>query len=83
MFLIKRFTPPLYCLFAAHPNKLITKQWRSKILGSHLSVSPTIDAYFDADRLDLGRIDIIPCPEKMATKKGKKTGRSKSRKILI
>ena len=33
--------------------------------------NPTIDACFDADRLDLGRVGIIPDPERMATKKGK------------
>ena len=38
---------------------------------TYRTTSPTIDACFDADRLDLGRIDIIPRPEKMATKKGK------------
>ena len=31
----------------------------------------TIDACFDADRLDLGRVNITPDPEKMATEKGK------------
>ena len=33
--------------------------------------NPTIDACFDADRLDLGRVGIIPDPERMATEKGK------------
>ena len=33
--------------------------------------NPTIDACFDADRLDLWRIGIIPDPQKMATEKGK------------
>ena len=32
---------------------------------------PTIDACFDADRLDLGRVGITPDPAKMATEKGK------------
>lgn len=32
---------------------------------------PTIDACFDADRLDLWRVEIIPDPEKLATEKGK------------
>lgn len=32
---------------------------------------PTIDACFDADRLDLGRVGITPDPAKMATAKGK------------
>lgn len=31
---------------------------------------PTIDACFDADRLDLGRVGITPNPKKMATKTG-------------
>ena len=31
-----------------------------------------LDACFDADRLDLGWVDIKPDPAKMATKKGKK-----------
>lgn len=32
---------------------------------------PTIDACFDADRLDLWRVGITPDPERMATQKGK------------
>ena len=32
----------------------------------------TIDACFDADRLDLGRVGITPDPARMATKKGAK-----------
>ena len=38
---------------------------------THLTGNPTIDACFDADRLDLGRVNIKPDPEKMATEKGK------------
>ena len=37
--------------------------------------NPTIDACFDADRLDLGRVNITPNPEKMATEKGKELAR--------
>ena len=37
--------------------------------------NPTIDACFDADRLDLGRVGIIPDPARMATKKGKEMAR--------
>lgn len=33
--------------------------------------NPTIDACFDADRLDLGRVGINPDPDRMATEKGK------------
>ena len=33
--------------------------------------NPTIDACFDADRLDLWRAGIIPDPDRMATKKGR------------
>ena len=37
--------------------------------------NPTIDACFDADRLDLERVGIIPDPERMATEKGKELAR--------
>lgn len=47
---------------------------------THRTGNPTIDACFDADRLDLGRVDIIPRPEKMATKKGKKIAARNLRK---
>ena len=40
--------------------------------------NPTIDACFDADRLDLGRVGIIPDPARMATKKGKEIARMQS-----
>jgi uncharacterized protein len=33
--------------------------------------NPTIDACFDADRLDLWRVGITPDPNKLATEKGK------------
>ena len=36
---------------------------------------PTIDACFDADRLDLWRVGIMPDPERMATEKGKEIAR--------
>ena len=36
---------------------------------------PTIDACFDADRLDLGRVGIIPDPGRLATEKGKELAR--------
>ena len=39
---------------------------------THHTSNPTIDACFDADRLDLGRVGITPDPEEMATEKGKK-----------
>ena len=38
---------------------------------THRTCNPTIDACFDADRLDLGRVGITPNPHKMATEKGK------------
>ena len=37
--------------------------------------NPTIDTCFDADRLDLWRVGIVPDPEKMATEKGKEIAR--------
>lgn len=39
---------------------------------------PTIDACFDADRLDLGRVGIDPDPERMATEKGKEIALSRN-----
>lgn len=38
---------------------------------------PTIDACFDADRLDLGRVGIVPDPGRLATEKGKELARKK------
>lgn len=47
----------------------------------HTTVSrtgnPTIDACFDADRLDLPRVGIMPDPERMATKEGVEMARHK------
>ena len=37
----------------------------------HSTGNPTIDACFDADRLDLMRVGIMPDPERMATERGK------------
>ena len=42
---------------------------------THSTGNPTIDACFDADRLDLGRVNIKPDPEKMATERGKEMAR--------
>lgn len=36
----------------------------------HRTGNPTIDACFDADRLDLMRVGIIPNPKRMATIRG-------------
>lgn len=36
----------------------------------HKTGNPTIDICFDADRLDLKRVGITPCPDKMATSCG-------------
>ena len=38
---------------------------------THRISNPTKDACFDADQLDLDRVDIIPDPAKMATEKEK------------
>lgn len=38
---------------------------------AHKTGNPTIDACFDADRLDLWRVGIIPDPNRLATDKGK------------
>lgn len=45
--------------------------------------NPTINACFDADRLDLWRVGITPDPERMATKKGKQIARSTDYEALI
>ena len=42
---------------------------------THRTGDPTIDACFDADRLDLGRVGITLDPSKMATEKGKELAR--------
>ncbi len=42
---------------------------------THRTGDPTIDACFDADRLDLGRVGITPDPAKMATEKGRELAR--------
>ncbi|MCQ2288621.1 MAG: hypothetical protein MJZ74_05940 [Muribaculaceae bacterium] len=42
----------------------------------HMTGNPTIDACFDADRLDLWRVGITPDPDKLATEKGKQIARS-------
>ena len=47
---------------------------------THRTGNPTIDACFDADRLDLGRVGITPDPEKMATEKGKQLATHNLRK---
>ena len=44
---------------------------------THRTGNPTIDACFDADRLDLGRVGITPDPNKMATEKGKELAGAK------
>ena len=36
----------------------------------HRTGIPTIDVCFDADRLDLGRVGIVPNPKRMATEQG-------------
>lgn len=46
---------------------------------THSTGNPTIDACFDADRLDLGRVGITPDPGKMATERGKELARQISR----
>ena len=43
--------------------------------------NPTVDACFDADRLDLGRVGIVPDPERMATQKGKEMAMSFGKKL--
>ena len=40
--------------------------------------NPTIDTCFDADRLDLPRVGIVPDPDRMATKEGAEMARQVS-----
>ena len=49
----------------------------------HKTGNPTIDACFDADRLDLWRVGITPDPKRLATEKGKEIARSTNYKPLI
>lgn len=44
---------------------------------------PTIDACFDADRLDLWRVGIAPDPNRLATEKGKEIARNTDYEPLI
>ena len=57
-----------------HQFKLLQEACRLHT-STHSTGNPTIDACFDADRLDLGRVNITPDPEKMATEKGKELAR--------
>ena len=43
----------------------------------HRTGNPTIDACFDADRLDLWRVGITPDPKKLATERGKEIARNR------
>ena len=45
--------------------------------------NPTIDACFDADRLDLWRVGITPDPERLATERGKDIARNTDYEPLI
>ena len=58
----------LACLLVKEACRLHTVAYRTG--------NPTVDACFDADRLDLGRVGIIPDPARMATKKGKEIANS-------
>ncbi len=42
---------------------------------THKTGNPTIDACFDADRLDLDRVGVIPDPARLATQEGKEIAR--------
>ena len=43
---------------------------------TQMTGNPTIDACFDADRLDLWRVGITPDPDRLATEKGKEIARN-------
>lgn len=50
---------------------------------AHKTGNPTIDACFDADRLDLWRVGIIPDPARLATEKGKEIARNTDFEPLV
>lgn len=51
---------------------------------THKTGNPTIDACFDADRLDLWRVGITPDPRRLATEKGKEIARNTDyRKLMM
>ena len=50
---------------------------------THKTGDPTIDACFDADRLDLWRVGIIPDPKRMATDIGAQLARTTDFRALI
>lgn len=50
---------------------------------AHRTGNPTIDACFDADRLDLWRVGITPDPDRLATEKGKKIAQTTNYEDLI
>ena len=45
--------------------------------------NPTIDACFDADRLDLWRVGVIPSPDRLATEKGREIARNTNYEPLM
>ena len=49
----------------------------------HKTGNPTIDACFDADRLDLWRIGVTPDPERLATEKGKEIAQNTDYEPLV
>ena len=48
---------------------LLEKACRYHTTEHHTGI-PTVDVCFDADRLDLGRVGIVPNPKRMATEQG-------------
>jgi len=50
---------------------------------THKTGNPTIDACFDADRLDLWRVGITPDPDRLATEKGKEIARNTNYEPLV
>ena len=50
---------------------------------THRTGNPTIDACFDADRLDLWRVGITPDPEHLATEIGKEIAQSTDYEELL
>ena len=55
--------------------RLHTSTWKTE--------DATVNACFDADRLDLGRVGICPNPEKMATMEGRKIAEKMAERIRL
>ncbi len=68
-FCISTFRNTIMKDFTDEEGSLLEKACRYHTT-EHRTGNPTIDVCFDADRLDLGRVGIVPNPKLMATEQG-------------